>query len=198
MFVQLIQGRAKDPAGLKKQFDRWVEELKPGSVGFIGATGGVAEDGTFFEAARFESAEAAKQNSDRPEQGQWWSETEQYVEDVKFTDSTDIEEWPTKGNPDNAGFVQIIQGRTSNRARGKEIDDLMMERMPDLRPDVIGSYTVWEPDDRFTSVIYFTSEAEAREGEKKETPAELADVFDEMGNLMTDVKYIDLKDPWLV
>jgi hypothetical protein len=69
--------------------------------------------------------------------------------------------------------------------------------MPNARPDIIGGYTAWDPDGSlFTSVNYFTSEAEAREGEKKELPAEMQELFGEWQSLTKDLRYIDLKDPW--
>jgi hypothetical protein len=46
--------------------------------------------------------------------------------------------------------------------------------------------------------IYFTSEAEARLGEKKDPPPELADKIAEMDTLDVDeVTFFDLRDPWL-
>ncbi len=68
MFVQVIQGRAKDPAGLRKQFQAWDNELRPRATGFLGSTAGVSDDGEFIALARFESEEAARANSDSPEQ----------------------------------------------------------------------------------------------------------------------------------
>ena len=38
MFVQVIQGKAKDAAGVRKQMERWEQELKPGEVGYLGST----------------------------------------------------------------------------------------------------------------------------------------------------------------
>ena len=75
MFIQVIQGKTNDAEGLRRRLDEWVEKLGPGAQGFQGTTGGVAEDGTAVFIARFESEEAARANSDRPEQGQWWEET---------------------------------------------------------------------------------------------------------------------------
>jgi len=197
MFVQFIEGRCTDEAGVRKQWDRWQEELKPGAIGFLGSTAGITEDGTFFTAARFESKEAAQKNSDRPEQGQWWSETEQYLENVKFRDCTDIDEY-AKGGSDDAGFVQVMQGTVSDRERSRALDEKMMENMPSLRPDIIGGYQAWDADGKtFTAVNYFTTEAEAREGEKKEVPAELQDAMKEWGEIMQgETRFIDLKEPW--
>ena len=70
MFVQVIRGRVTDPEQLHAALDRWSEQLAPGAHGWLGSTAGVTEDGRFVALARFESAEAARRNNDRPEQGQ--------------------------------------------------------------------------------------------------------------------------------
>ena len=41
MFAQILQGRVTDPAGIQKQWERWVEDIKPGAPGFLGSTGGM-------------------------------------------------------------------------------------------------------------------------------------------------------------
>ena len=197
MFVQIISGRCNDPAGLRKQRDRWEEELKPGAIGFLGSTGGVTPDGNVIMAARFESEEAAQKNSDRPEQGAWWSETEQYLEDVEFTNSTDVSEWgPGGGGSDDAGFVQIMRGRTKDREKMGEVDKQFENEMSKVRPDVIGAYRIWDTPDAFTDLIYFKSEAEARIGEKKELPEHLKKAFEESMSLVDDMRFFDLPEPW--
>ena len=46
--------------------------------------------------------------------------------------------------------------------------------------------------------IYFTSEEAAREGERKEPPAELAAMMKEMDELSVgEPTFFDLRDPWL-
>jgi hypothetical protein len=48
-------------------------------------------------------------------------------------------------------------------------------------------------------VMYFTSEAEAREGERKEIPAELQAQMEEMNKLSVgETEFFDLKQPRLV
>ena len=75
MFVQIIQGKTSDPDGLQAAIDRWIQELAPGAIGWLGITGGTTEDGRTIAVVRFESEEAARRNSERSEQDQWWAET---------------------------------------------------------------------------------------------------------------------------
>ena len=110
MFVQVIEGRVSDREGLHRQMDQWMTDLRPGATGFLGSTAGVTDDGYGIAFARFESAAAAKANSERPEQGRWWAETEKcYSGDVTFTESEDVETFLGGGSND-AGFVQIMRG----------------------------------------------------------------------------------------
>ena len=111
MFVQMIEGKVGDLDKLRRQIDRWVKQLAPGAQGWLGHTAGVAPDRTFF-AVRFESAAAAKANSDRPEQGAWWEGTAPCLAgDVRFADCHDVDAIATRAGSDDAGFVQVIHGR---------------------------------------------------------------------------------------
>jgi hypothetical protein len=199
MFVQVIQGRVSDAAKLRAALDRWAEELAPGATGWLGSTGGVTEDGRFVAIARFESADAARRNSERPEQDRWWSETSQLFDgDATFKDSQDVMvDVPEGGDPAKAGFVQVMQGRTSDPERAKE---LMGDDSPEwagFRPDIIGSVGVEHEGGEYTMVIYFTSEAEAREGERKEPPPALQEQMAEMDSLSVgETDFFDLKEPW--
>src|SRR5829696_9998205 len=106
MFVQVIQGRTSDAEQLRAALDGWVRELAPGALGWLGSTGGVTQDGRFIALARFESEEAARRNSDRPEQDRWWSETARlFSSEPTFKDSSDVIP-DVVGDPDAAGFVQ--------------------------------------------------------------------------------------------
>jgi hypothetical protein len=69
-------------------------------------------------------------------------------------------------------FVQVIQGHVSDAT---------------------------EPGDGdFTQAMYFTSESEARAGERREPPPEARAAFQEQMSLMQDMVYYDLTDPWLI
>jgi hypothetical protein len=198
MFVQVIKGRVADPARVKAALDRWAEELAPGAEGWLGTTAGVTEDGRFIAAARFESEAAARRNSDRPEQDRWWSETSRLFDgEPSFLDSSDVQV-DTNGDPATATFVQVMQGRTSDPERVRR---LMAEDPTDwhaFRPDMLGSVAAGHDGGAYTMVMWFTSEAEAREGERKEPPPELKAQMDEMGTLSVgEPEFFDLKDPWM-
>jgi hypothetical protein len=198
MFVQVIQGRVGDAEGLRAQMDKWKAELAPGADGWLGSTGGVTADGRFVALARFESEEAARRNSDRPEQGEWWAATAACLDgEAEFHDSTwvDVDEY---GDLDTAGFVQVMQGRTSDPERGRK---LMQEDTTDwsaFRPDMLGSVMLHHDGDGWTMAAYFTSEAEARVGEKQEPPAEAMATMNELNEIsIGETTYYDLTDPWL-
>jgi hypothetical protein len=52
-----------------------------------------------------------------------------------------------------------------------------------FRPDVIGSVAVGHDRGAYTMIMYFTSEADARESERKEVPPELRANMEEMNKL---------------
>src|SRR6266536_1687518 len=121
MFIQVIQGHVADRDELRAAFDRWQRELAPESTGWLGSTAGVAADDTFIALERFESAEAARRNSDRPEQHQWWMETSKlFSGEVIFHNCEEIDQIRTGGS-DTAGFVQVIQGRVRDVERMREL-----------------------------------------------------------------------------
>jgi hypothetical protein len=198
MFIQVFQGKVADPAGLQKCMDRWMTELQPGAVGYLGTTAGTTEDGTYVALARFESEEAARRNSDRPEQGAWWAETEKCFDgEVSFMDCPNVTPW-LGGGSDQAGFVQIMEGHSSDAQRMLQLLNEASDRLHELRPEIIGGTFATYGDDGFVEAVYFTSEAEAREHEKMEIPDDLRSLFDEEQRLGGEITYFDLRAPMLV
>jgi hypothetical protein len=197
MFVQVIQGQVDDAGALRAALDRWVAELAPNAIGWLGSTGGVTADGRGIALARFASAEDARRNSERPEQGAWWAETSKaFRGDVTFHDSTDVLT-AFDGGSDDAGFVQVIQGRTSDVERMRALNSQASDTLREYRPDIIGWVVALHGDGGFTQAAYFRSEAAAREGERREPPPELKAQFEEEMALMSDATFFDLTDPWL-
>ena len=164
MFVQVIQGKVSDASRVREQLDKWVSELAPGATGWLGSTGGVTDDGTLVMLARFESEEAAQRNSDRPEQGAWWEETSQlFTGEPVFRNSTSVDV-DTPGDPGRAGFVQVMQGRSSDPDRVRELMASDPTDWASFRPDILGSVSVGHDGGEWTMAIFFTSEEEARAG----------------------------------
>ena len=198
MFVQVIQGRTSDSGQVRAQLDKWVKEVAPGAVGWLGTTSGVTEDGRVIALARFESAEAAQQNSDRPEQSAWWQGMAALFSDEPVFHNSSSVEVDTPGDPSQAGFVQIMQGRSKDPDRQRELMANDPTDWESFRPDILGTVTIAHDGDAWTMAIYFTSEAAAREGEQKEPPPEMQQMMKEMDELsIGEPVFFDLKDPWL-
>jgi len=198
MFVQVIEGRVQDAAALRAAIDDWAKQVSPGAVGWLGSTGGVTEDGRAIALVRFASEQAARDNSDRPEQDEWWAQTSKLFDgEPTFSESSDVTV-DVVGDPDRAGFVQVMKGHGTDPERARELMAQDSDAWAAYRPDILGSLAVSLPDGAYTMALYFTSEADAREGEAKEAPENLRAQMEEMGKLSVgETEFIDLKDPWL-
>jgi hypothetical protein len=174
-----------------------MRDLAPGADGWLGSTAGVTDDGQVVLVVRFESAEAARRNSERPEQGLFWEGTRRLFDgDPTFLDSEHVTV-ETVGDPDQAGFVQVMQGRGTDPARARELmAQVPLEAMKDFRPDILGTLMIEHDEGRWTQVIYFTSEAEAREGERNQPPPEWQRTLEELMKLSVgEPTFLDLRQP---
>lgn len=196
MFIQVIQGRCNDADRLHQRMDMWRETLEPGAEGWLGGTYGLTDDNEFIGVVRFDSKESAERNSQRPEQDTWWEETKTCFDgDVTFHDCEDVV-LMFDGGSDDAGFVQVSQGRVSDPAKFHAMMDQPMDMLHEARPDIIGGTVAVDKDGFFTQTVAFRSEAEARKGEQMEMPAEMRDQMADMDQIMRDVSYHDLHHPW--
>ena len=197
MFVQVIKGRTTDAKALRARADAWAEELRPGAKGYLGGTFGIADDGTFFVFARFADEAAAKANSDRPEQSAWWEETAKLLDgEATFRESSDITTL-FDGGSDDAGFVQVMEGTVSDRAKAEGFETSELEaQLRTARPDLLGALRAWFDGGSYAEAAYFTSEAEARKGEASEgggPPPEYLEAFGPM--TYTDLRDVQLTGP---
>jgi hypothetical protein len=197
MFVQVMEGRVRDATRLQEQMDLWHRELQPGAEGFLGSTGGVTDSGDCIMIARFATEADARRNSDRPEQGAWWADTEACFDGpVRFHESTDVAV-VRHGDADSAGFVQVMEGHVSDREAARRLDEQADEILAQARPDLLESITAYFDDGEFADIAYFRSEEEARDAEGRGVPPELADSFATWEATMRVERYLDLRDPWL-
>jgi len=196
MFVQVIQGRVRDAAAAHATMDRWLVDIEPGAVGWLGGTFGVTDDGMLCALVRFDSREAAALNSARPEQAAWWEEMSGHFDGpVSFHDCDDVQ-LLVGGGSDEAGFVQVIQGKVSDRDAVHTLMDRAGDVIATYRKDVLGATIAIDDDGFFTETVFFTSEAAAREGEKQEMPAAVQELVDAEEALVSELAFHDLHAPW--
>jgi hypothetical protein len=196
MFIQVIQGMCSDEATLRGHLDRWQEDLSPGAQGWLGGTYGMTDDGQFVGVVRFESREAAARNSLRPEQGMWWDAASRAFDgDVTFHDCDDAI-MMLGGGSDDAGFVQVIQGRLADPERFRAFMSQPMDGLQTARPDIIGGTIAIDADGWFTETMFFRSEAEARAGEATPMPDDMAEPFNREMEQVQDLRFLDLHHPW--
>ena len=190
MFIQITQGRATNPPGIRRDLGRWQRQLAAGADGWLGSTTGITEDGWSLSVIRFASEDHARRNSERPEQREWWRDASQHLARVVFHDARKVHTY-LDGGSDAAGFVQIIQGRTDDMERMVSLGRDQKEHLTRHAPHILGR-TLAEHDDRpgeFTQTTYFSSEQDARRAGQE--PSELR-------SLMTDLRSFDLRDPQLL
>lgn len=192
MFIQIIQGRCSRQDELHALADEWRRDIAPGAAGWLGGTYGFTDDDLFVGIVRFESREAAMANSDRPEQGAWAERMMALMDGpMEFHDCDDVTLF-LDSDADSAGFVQVIRGRVDDPERLKAmLADT--DTLHEMRPDIIGGSLAIEADGTFTETVAFTSEAEARERESMEMPAEMRD---DLESVMQGATFYDLRHPW--
>lgn len=192
MFIQIIQGKCTRQEELRALAESWRKEISGQAVGWLGGTYGFTDDDMFVGAVRFESREAAMANSARPEQTAWAQKMMELMDGpVEYHDCDDVTLF-LGGGSDEAGFVQVIRGKVDdpNRLKAMLADTSMLHEM---RPEILGGSLAIEADGTFTETVAFTDEASAREGERKEMPADVGQSFQE---LVRDAKFYDLHHPW--
>ena len=193
MFVQVIKGRAKDKAAVEAAGQKWQDEVRPGAIGHLGGTFGVADDGTFIVLAQFEDEAAAAANSARPEQGAWFAAFEPLLDGAPtFRESSDTS-LLFDGPSSAATFVQVMEGTVPDRAKAEAAESPEVEaQIKKARPDLLGGLRVWFDGGSYVEAAYFTSEEEARKGE---TSTEFEGPQMDFEAVFGTPTYTDLRNP---
>jgi hypothetical protein len=193
VFIQVIQGRTSRPEQVRELGERWMRDLAPGAAGWLGSTFGITGDGMLVGVVRFESAEAAQANAARPEQTAFAEELGRLLDEpLQFHDCADVT-LMLDGGSDEAGFVQVIQGKVDD---AESLKALMADarRLHEARPEIIGATLAIADDGILTETVAFTDEESARRGERESQMPE--DVRATLEAAMHDVSFFDLRDPW--
>jgi hypothetical protein len=199
MFIQVIQGRATNPPGIRRDLGRWQRQLAAGADGWLGSTTGITEDGWSISVIRFASEEQARRNSERPEQREWWRDASQHLARVVSHDAPTVHTY-RGGGSDAAGFVQFLQGHTDDMERmvslGRDQEQVLARDAPNLLGMSLAEHAD-RPGD-FTQTMYFTSEQDARRSEQERSAKADEPVRSELRSLMTNLRSFDLRDPQLL
>lgn len=194
MFIQVMQGKCSREAELRDALERWRAECEPGAEGWLGGTYGFTDDGTFVGVVRFSSEEAARRNSDRAEQSRWWADAQRLFDGpVEFHDCRDVSVM-LGGGSDDAGFVQIIEGKVDDPARMRELLEQAGETLHESRPEILGATLAIEDDGTFVETVAFADEATARSNEPTDMPDTMQAQMEQAH--MHDLHYLDLHHPW--
>jgi hypothetical protein len=192
VFIQVIQGKCSRQDELRALADSWRDEGGSGATGWLGGTYGFTDDGDFIGVVRFESREAAMENSARPETNAFAEKMAALMDGpVEFHDCDDVTMF-LGGGSDEAGFVQVICGKVDDPTRIKAMlaDTTTLHEM---RPEIIGGTLAIEDDGTFIETVAFTDEESARKGEQMEPPEEMRG---ELESLMAGARFYDLHHPW--
>jgi hypothetical protein len=198
MLVQVIHGAVNSEPEAKEMLDRWMDEIRPGAVGWLGSTAGVTPDGELVVVVRFASEQEARRNSERPEQDAWWTEMEkQFTAPPTFHDCDDVAPLLDGGRND-AGFVQIMQWPAAGSHDAAEMASTTADLVREYRPDVIGGLVAVARDGTVFETVYFTSEKEARRAEAEPMPEEVRQQMEELMAELGEPTYFDLPEPIIV
>lgn len=196
MFVWVLEAKATDPGEVGRQLGRWTSEFGD-TPGYLGATGGVTDDSRFLLFVRWESEEAANELLGRPAHLAWYDEFQRSFDGaVEFAETEDVTTH-LGGGSDTAGFVQAMKISGVDRQRIDAADRQFENTASQFRPDLIGGIRVWTAPDGFVEANYFTSEHDARAGERTDPPPELAESLDDFMAMMKDAEYFDFTEPFL-
>lgn len=197
MFIQVMTGKTNDAEALHRRMEVWERDLRPGAAGYLGSTGGCTSAGDVIMIARFESRDAARRNSERPEQTAWWQATEACFDGpVTFHDTEDVQVLE-HGDMDGAHFVQVMEGHVTDHDRAISMERDADAMLSELRPELLGVVTAFHDDNAFTELAYFTTESDARIGERREMPDDAKALMSEWERVMRVERYLDIEEPWL-
>jgi hypothetical protein len=194
VFIQMVQGRCSRQDEMRGLVDDWCATMAD-RPGWLGGTYGFTDDDRFVGIVRFESSKASKDFAKTSEAAMLWAAAQDLFEGGSEVHESEDVSMMLDGGSDDAGFVQVMRGRVADadRLRHFMTDTTMTSMLHEARPEIIGATLAMESDGTFIETIAFTDEQSAREGEKKDMPADMQADFE---SSMSDVEYVDLHRPW--
>ncbi len=152
-------------------------------------TAGVTADGRFIAVTSVESGGSA-----RAANGDWRGVLNGQVR-VSNGTRTDVF---APGDLWCARFVQVVQGQVTDLDEARRHKASLEEALAAHLPCLLGTLTVEHDEERFTRVLYFTTEEEARTGERDMPAAVRRRDEPALRLLVGPLQFLDLRDPWLL
>ena len=152
-------------------------------------TAGVTADGRFIAVTTVESEESARATN-----GDWRGVLNGLVT-VRNGTRTDVF---TPGDLWRARFVQVVQGQVTDLDEARRHKASLEEELAAQLPCLLGTLTVEHDGERFTRVLYFTTEEEARAGERDMPAAVRRRDEPALRLLVAPLEFLDLREPWLL
>lgn len=198
VFLQIIQAPVADVDGVRDHFDHWFEDLADGATGWLGTTAGTTDAGELFAAVRFVSTEAARRSSQREEQDSWWQELLRRLDGEPVVQNcSDVAEI-AGGGSDDAGYVQVVQGRASDLADVLHDIARAAETTLPHRPSLIGGYlAAHDEGGGFSEVLYYPDAEAADDKQSEQLRESQLSRIQEKSAFLTDLRRLEITDPWL-
>ena len=196
MFIQVMQGRVKDAAGVRREFDRWGDQLGAVATGWLGLTAGITDGGELVAVFRFDNEASAAANDERPAVAGWRAAVEKRLAGPPRLHRCPIVRVVKGGSSDQAGFVRVLQGKVIDARRLAALQSEVEQGLQD-EAHVLG-VTVADHGEGgwFTEVTFFTSERAVRAAER-EMPVAKAVQLGMVRSYMESLDLSELRTPWL-
>jgi hypothetical protein len=197
VFIRIMRGRVVDGARTRFELARWRQELSAGTPGWQRLTAGVTDDGEAVAVFRYDSEAAARRSGERPQQVAWRASVERQLAGPAVWYDCPVVNVMKAGDEADAGFVQVMQGRLVDPVRLAAMRAEVERTLRARAPHVLGVSVAEHADGvGFTEVTYFTSEREARAGERQ-MPVEMAVQLGTVRSYMEGLEFLELREPVL-
>jgi hypothetical protein len=197
VFIRIMRGRVADGAGTSFELTRWRQELSAGPPGWQRLTAGVTDDGHAVAVFRYDSEAAARRGGEGPQHGAWRASVERRLAGPAVWYDCPVVNVMKSGDEADAGFVQVMQGRLVDPVRLAAMRAEVERTLRERAPHVLGVSVAEHADGvGFTEVTYFTSEREARAGDRQ-MPVEMAVQLGTVRSYMEGLEFLELRRPLL-
>jgi hypothetical protein len=197
VFIRIMRGRVAGGARASFELAGWRQELSAAPPGWQRLTAGVTDDGQAVAVFRYDSEAAARRSGERPQQAAWRASVERRLAGPVVWYDCPVVNVMKAGDQADAGFVQVMQGRLVDPVRLAAMRAEVERTLRERAPHVLGVSVAEHADGiGFTEVTYFTSEREARAGERQ-MPVEMAVQLGTVRSYMEGLEFLELREPVL-